>query len=49
MDKNFKMVATTIAGLEGVLADELRKLGAQNVKEGIRSCLLYTSPSPRDA
>ena len=37
MDKNFKMVATTIAGLEEVLADELRKLGAQDVKEGIRS------------
>ncbi|MDY0779246.1 THUMP domain-containing class I SAM-dependent RNA methyltransferase [Tenacibaculum sp. IB213877] len=37
MDKDFKMVATTIAGLEEVLADELRKLGAQNVKEGVRS------------
>ncbi|TYP98704.1 putative N6-adenine-specific DNA methylase [Tenacibaculum adriaticum] len=37
MDKNFKMVATTIAGLESVLAEELRKLGAQDVKEGIRS------------
>ncbi|WP_299620510.1 THUMP domain-containing protein [uncultured Tenacibaculum sp.] len=37
MDKDFKMVATTISGLEGVLADELRKLGAREVKEGIRS------------
>lgn len=37
MDKDFKMVATTIAGLEGVLADELRKLGAREVKEGVRS------------
>lgn len=37
MDKDFKMVATTIAGLEGVLADELRKLGAMEVKEAIRS------------
>ena len=37
MDKNFKMVATTIAGLEEVLAEELRKLGAQDVKEAIRS------------
>lgn len=37
MDKDFKMVATTIAGLEGVLADELRKLGAKEVNEGIRS------------
>ena len=37
MDKDFKMVATTISGLEEVLADELRKLGAREVKEGIRS------------
>ncbi len=37
MDKDFKMVATTISGLEGVLADELRHLGAREVKEGIRS------------
>ena len=37
MDKDFKMVATTISGLEGVLADELRKLGAREVKEAIRS------------
>ncbi|MBS9774814.1 MAG: class I SAM-dependent RNA methyltransferase [Tenacibaculum sp.] len=37
MNKDFKMVATTIAGLEGILADELQKLGAQGVKEGIRS------------
>jgi len=31
------MVATTIAGLEEVLADEVRKLGALDVKIGIRS------------
>ncbi len=37
MDKDFKMTATTISGLEGVLADELRKLGAGEVKEAIRS------------
>ena len=37
MEKSFKMVATTIAGLEGVLADELNRLGAQDVKEGIRN------------
>ncbi len=41
MDKNFKMVATTISGLEEVLADELRKLGAQDVKEGIR-CVYFS-------
>ncbi|WP_075340843.1 THUMP domain-containing class I SAM-dependent RNA methyltransferase [Tenacibaculum agarivorans] len=37
MDKDFKMVATTISGLEGVLADELKKLGARDVKEAVRS------------
>lgn len=31
------MTAITMAGLEGVLVDELRKLGAQDVKEGIRN------------
>ena len=37
MNSDFKMVATTLFGLEGVLADELKKLGAKEVKEGIRS------------
>ncbi|WBX72596.1 class I SAM-dependent RNA methyltransferase [Tenacibaculum pacificus] len=37
MEKDFKMTAITMAGLEGVLGDELRKLGAQDVKEGIRN------------
>ena len=37
MDKDFKMVATTLFGLEGVLADELTKLGAKEVKESVRS------------
>ncbi len=37
MEKDFKMTAITMAGLEGVLADELRKLGGQDVKEGIRN------------
>ncbi|MCT4697783.1 MULTISPECIES: THUMP domain-containing class I SAM-dependent RNA methyltransferase [Tenacibaculum] len=37
MEKDFKMTAVTMAGLEGVLADELRKLGGQDVKEGIRN------------
>ena len=35
MNKDFKMTATTLFGLESVLADELRKLGAQEVKEAI--------------
>ncbi len=37
MNTNFKMTATTLKGLEGVLAEELKKLGAQDIKEGIRS------------
>ena len=37
MNTNFKMTATTLKGLEGVLAEELNKLGAQDIKEGIRS------------
>lgn len=37
MNQDFKMVATTLFGLESVLADELRKLGAKDVKEAIRS------------
>ena len=28
---NYKMVATTMLGLEGVLEEELRKLGAQHI------------------
>lgn len=36
MNETFEMVAKTFKGLEGVLADELRTLGAQDVTEGIR-------------
>lgn len=36
MTETFEMVAKTLQGLEGVLADELRALGAQNVTEGVR-------------
>ncbi len=32
MSTDFKMVATTIFGLEGVLANELTILGAQDVE-----------------
>ena len=31
-DDNFYMLAKTMFGLEEILAEELRKLGAQNVK-----------------
>ncbi len=36
MGDNFKMVATTLQGLEEVLANELKQLGAQDVKAGVR-------------
>ena len=76
-DHNFYMLAKTMHGLEEILANELKDLGAQNVKiqkravsfkgdngfmykanlnlrtclrilKPIQTCLLYTSPSPRD-
>ena len=37
MYHNFKMVATTMFGLEEVLATELTNLGAQDVEVGVRS------------
>jgi len=37
MEPNFKMIATTLFGLEEVLADELKNLGAQEVEVGVRS------------
>tara|TARA_R110000868_G_scaffold403147_1_gene680058 strand:+ start:4379 stop:5542 length:1164 start_codon:yes stop_codon:yes gene_type:complete len=37
MENNFKMVAKTMFGFEEVLAKELRKLGAMNIQEGVRS------------
>ncbi|WP_298368967.1 class I SAM-dependent RNA methyltransferase [uncultured Lutibacter sp.] len=37
MSHNFKMVATTMFGLEEVLATELKNLGAQDVAVGVRN------------
>ncbi len=37
MENNFKMVAKTLFGFEELLANELRQLGAQDVKVGIRN------------
>jgi putative N6-adenine-specific DNA methylase len=37
MEKEFRMTATTLFGLENVLAEELKKLGATEVKESVRS------------
>lgn len=37
MNHNFRMVATTMFGLEEVLATELRNLGAQDVEAAVRS------------
>ena len=36
MEHDFKMVAKTLKGLEAVLANELRGLGARNVAPGHR-------------
>ena len=41
MRDNFKMVATTLQGLEEVLYQELKQLGAQKVKAGIRMVEFY--------
>lgn len=41
MNKNFKMVATTMFGLEEVLVTELKNLGAQDVKPGVRNVSFY--------
>ena len=37
MDKNMNMVAKTLFGFEATLARELRHLGAQQVREGVRN------------
>jgi len=37
MENNFKMVAKTLFGFEELLANELKQLGAQDVKIGIRN------------
>lgn len=37
MIENYKMVAKTMFGFEPILAKELRKLGAMDIKEGVRS------------
>ena len=37
MTKNFKMVAKTLYGLEEILAQELRQLGASNIEIGVRN------------
>ena len=36
MESNFKMLAKTFYGMEGLLAEELKNLGAQDVEEGNR-------------
>ena len=41
MNHNFKMTATTMFGLEEVLATELRNLGAQDVEIGVRSVSFF--------
>jgi len=41
MNHDFKMVATTLFGLEEVLATELKNLGAQNVEAGVRNVSFF--------
>ena len=41
MKRDFEMIATTLFGLEEVLARELRNLGAQSVSIGIRNVRFY--------
>jgi putative N6-adenine-specific DNA methylase len=41
MNHDFKMVATTLFGLEEVLATELKNLGAQKVEVGVRSVSFF--------
>lgn len=41
METNFKMLAKTFFGLEEILAQELRQLGAQNVQTGTRAVSFY--------
>ena len=36
MGFNFKMVAKTLFGFEDILAEELKNLGALNIKKGMR-------------
>lgn len=37
MGKNFRMLAKTLYGMEDLLADELRSLGAGNIEKGVRN------------
>ena len=37
MNENYDMLAKCLFGFEEVLAKELRNLGAQNIKEGVRN------------
>ncbi len=37
MGNNFRMIAKTLAGLEDLLAQELRELGASSVEKGVRN------------
>ena len=41
MEEKFEMVAKTFAGLEEVLAEELRNLGAEQVLPGRRMVSFY--------
>lgn len=40
MQRNFKMLAKTLYGMEDILAEELRRLGAGNIRKGVR-CVFF--------
>ena len=41
MSDKFQMIAKTLQGLEGVLAEELKEIGAENIETGCRSVSYY--------
>ena len=57
-DKNFYRVlfkpgspvqARELSTLQSILQNQIEQFGTHFFKEGSKVCLLYTSPSPRDA
>ncbi|NNF83355.1 MAG: class I SAM-dependent RNA methyltransferase, partial [Flavobacteriaceae bacterium] len=41
MSENYEMVAKTLFGFEEILAEELLRLGAQDIKKGVRHVSFY--------
>ena len=49
LDKVHKMTEEACEGLAGVSASQVEIQSGIQFYDGISTCLLYTSPSPRDA